>query len=728
MGNISAKCIPDECPAFTARLSLEEVTASMAPIDASLSTWLRIVEIAIAAGFFLLPLLTFGSYRRSRCSASGFFPPIVKSSSNKDTDVPDDGEKVPLSPDVDATKGIEEGDNIDVSDSFRKTGGDDDLPPKKLPQMKCAFRFLNLIDSKEDNAGEVIISAAGIDIGGCKMTALTGRSGCGKSTLMKLLCNFPQSHMKLEFELIQSTSPCEVAYVPQTTEMWPRFMRVRDIFLFTSVMQGCNMDDYMECIKALQLDELLDQTFHTLSGGQQQRVHILACMIRRNPAIMFLDEPISALDEENAAACLQTLKDLPVKHAFVIAIHQMSPALRVHFDRVLEIDPTTKKMRKVHLTTGTTNQMMLAPTSADEQISFSRHHHSFFRSVKSLIYLWHSLFWSCPAFDIGATVLVTFNAIVLGGLGKQALEMSSDTVDYVPASIGTRMPVFMVQFLANVAAMSAFVVALIFSNEDRKLLAHFLQQGDILSRHVVIFNTLRFAFYSIIFAFIMMLVPLGMMGLVDDGIDTMIINVALYGTAYTYLCYVLALSVAPLYSSQLLLLTFLPMTLFTGVFFPFDSFSTLVRALHYMNPLFYCMTACTHLLLATFDPNCDPHASPYMICAAPDVIREVTQLQDFGSTECQLFSAGLLLASMVFLWRSHCHKPTYSKLGSNRKDLARHISVVMTSMPRLSSAVAPRASSSTWLDTHRKSLGIVSLLPDFQDLDDFQEESEEIEE
>jgi ABC-type Mn2+/Zn2+ transport system ATPase subunit len=725
MANISAKCIPDQCPAFATRLSLEEVADSMTPFDASLFTWFRIVEIAVAAGFLLLPVLTFCSYRRSRMLVIGFSPPpIVKSSSNRGKHVPDgDGEEEPSHHGIDTTTRIEEDDKMDVSDSSRllrshkKTNDDDDLP-EKLPQMRCALRLLNLIDSKDDD-GDVIISADGIDVGGCKMTALTGRSGCGKSTLMKLLCNFPQSHMKLELELILSSSPCEVAYVPQSTEMWPQFMRVRDIFIFTSVMQGCNMDDYMECIKVLQLGELLDQTFQTLSGGQQQRVHILASMIRSKPSIMFLDEPISALDEENAVACLQLLKNLPVKHAFVIAIHQMSPALRVHFDRVLEIDPTTKKMRKVHLTTDSTNQRMLAPTSTDQESSFSRRHHSFFRSVKSLMYLWHSLFWSWPALDIGAIFLGVVNATILGVMGKQALE-SSDTTDYVPSSIGTRAPVFMVQFIANVAALSAFVVALIFSNEDRKLLAHFLQQGDILSRHVVIFNTVRFAFYSIIFATILMLVPLGIMGLVDDGIDTMIMNVAFFGTAYTYLCYVLARSVPPLYSSQILLLTFLPMTLFTGVFFPWDSLSTFFRILHYMNPLFYCLTACTHLLLATFDPNCDPHAYPYLICAAPDAIREITQLQDIGSTESQLFSAGVLLLSMGFLWLSHRHKPTHSKLTAPRTGLKRHSSIfsmMPPPMPRRRS-IGVTSASSSWLatsDSVRESLGLIASLPPHQE-------------
>jgi hypothetical protein len=290
-------------------------------------------------------------------------------------------------------------------------------------------------------------------------------------------------------------------------------------------------------------------------------------------------------------------------------------------------------------------------------------------------------------------------------MGKEAMN-GSNTVNCVPSGIGTRVPVFMVQFLANLAALSAFVVALMFSSEDRKLLAHFLQQGDILSRHVIVFNALCFAFYSIVFAAVLMLLPLGIMGLVDDGIDTMIVKAAFFGTACTYLCHALALSVPPLCSSRVLLLTFLPMTLFAGAFFPWDNLSTLFRVLHCMNhPLFCCLLACTHLLLATFEPSCDPHACPCLICAAPNAIREVTQLQDLGSTESQLFSAGPLLLSMFFLSMSHRHKPTHSKL-TQRERLARHDSMNVIAPPATARQQSRGSQSvlSSWLDTSRESL------------------------
>jgi hypothetical protein len=151
-----------------------------------------------------------------------------------------------------------------------------------------------------------------------------------------------------------------------------------------------------------------------------------------------------------------------------------------------------------------------------------------------------------------------------------------------------------------------------------------------------------------------------------------------------------------------------------------------------LNPMFYCLTACTQLLLATFDPNCEPHAYPYLTCATPDVIREITQLQDIGSTESQLFSVGLLLLSMAFLWLSHRSKPSHSKVTGRREDLARHSSkndVMPPPMARRRSTLSRRASStwldspqmarrrstlsrrasSTWLDTGRESLVQVSL-------------------
>jgi hypothetical protein len=213
---------------------------------------------------------------------------------------------------------------------------------------------------------------------------------------------------------------------------------------------------------------------------------------------------------------------------------------------------------------------------------------SFLDRIRSLLSLWHAMFWACPAFDIGVLLLGIVNSVILGAMGSNSLETDGILVDFVPSSIATRIPVFLLQFLANIAALSVFVVGLVYSFEDRKLLFHFSKQGTLRPIDIIVFNVMRFAYYGIIFATILLAVPLALMGILEDvqELDTMIFNAAFFSTAYIMVCYVLAQAVPPLYSSQILLLTFLPMTLFIGVFFPWDTLSTFFRILHYLNPFF----------------------------------------------------------------------------------------------------------------------------------------------
>jgi len=118
-----------------------------------------------------------------------------------------------------------------------------------LPSMECAFimsRQSGHANTDEDS--NIVLSVDGINIGGCKLTAIVGPSGCGKSSLMKLLCGFTQSHMKLNFQL-QSSVACDAAYTPQSSDMWPRGMKVRDIFLFVCTLHGYPTESCTDCIR-----------------------------------------------------------------------------------------------------------------------------------------------------------------------------------------------------------------------------------------------------------------------------------------------------------------------------------------------------------------------------------------------------------------------------------------------------------------------------------------------
>ena len=198
--------------------------------------------------------------------------------------------------------------------------------------------------------------------------------------------------------------------------------------------------------------------------------------------------------------------------------------------------------------------------------------------------------------------------------------------------------------------MSAFGSGLIFSISERNILAHFVQQKDMSVSAVLAFNFLRFSFYGILQSGVVVLLSLSLMHLAGEGLDTVVTNVAVFSAAYGYFCFALTMAFPVLYGSQLILLTFLLMFYFSGILFPWENISTFFKVLHYGNPFFYCLAACTHLVLSAFQPNCGDKDYPYLVCATNEVLPDLVQIQDLGSMASQFFSAGFLAIGMLLLW------------------------------------------------------------------------------
>lgn len=148
--------------------------------------------------------------------------------------------------------------------------------------------------------------------------AIIGQSGSGKSSLLRLMLGFIQP---VEGSVIYSKGlkgPEAVAsfrkesgYLPQ--DLTYPFVKVSELLEFFGEIGGeikqAKLGSFM---KQLRLeDNTLGKRLQSLSGGQKQRLMIalLAAMERK---VLMLDEPSSALDEDNGALAMQLLlKELP---------------------------------------------------------------------------------------------------------------------------------------------------------------------------------------------------------------------------------------------------------------------------------------------------------------------------------------------------------------------------------------------------------------------------------
>ncbi len=142
------------------------------------------------------------------------------------------------------------------------------------------------------------------------VTWLLGPSGAGKTTLLRVVAGLerPDSgHLRVGDATWfggDREVPVEarrVGFVPQSMALFPH-MTARANIAF-----GADPTDPLAAERAahrFRTTAFLDRMPRTLSGGEAQRVAIARAVARR-PAVLLLDEPFSALDEELAGELAQ---------------------------------------------------------------------------------------------------------------------------------------------------------------------------------------------------------------------------------------------------------------------------------------------------------------------------------------------------------------------------------------------------------------------------------------
>lgn len=136
--------------------------------------------------------------------------------------------------------------------------------------------------------------------------ALVGESGSGKSLTLKALLGVLPKTLECFFDYT-STFPLNtdnVAFVPQNpfTAFSPLTKITNQFFL--------SLEEQIHFMNVVGLEKDLLYKFPSqLSGGQLQRV-LFAIAISKNPKLILLDEPTTALDEANKTNILQLIKTI----------------------------------------------------------------------------------------------------------------------------------------------------------------------------------------------------------------------------------------------------------------------------------------------------------------------------------------------------------------------------------------------------------------------------------
>jgi molybdate transport system ATP-binding protein len=197
-----------------------------------------------------------------------------------------------------------------------------------------------------------------------ELLALVGPSGSGKTTLLRAVAGLLQApNLRGHVRVGQSTwfecpqqqpSPTPA---PQPTNLAPQQRRVGLVFqhyalfphlsaieniaihaLNTPAMRQKALENAKNLMQRMGLAGLEQRRPHELSGGQQQRV-ALARALAREPQVLLLDEPFSAVDAPTRQALYRELAALhtQLRIPIVLVTHDLLEARRLA-DRVVVMD------------------------------------------------------------------------------------------------------------------------------------------------------------------------------------------------------------------------------------------------------------------------------------------------------------------------------------------------------------------------------------------------------
>ncbi|MBX3569689.1 MAG: ABC transporter ATP-binding protein [Rhizobiaceae bacterium] len=169
-------------------------------------------------------------------------------------------------------------------------------------------------------------------------TAIVGPSGCGKTTLLRLIAGFeaPDSGQILfDGSEVANGSACVPAHrrgiglVAQDGALFPHLTIEDNIGFGIDRGDASRPRRIVELAQTVGLDKaMLKRRPHQISGGQQQRVALARAMARQ-PRLMLLDEPFSALDTGLRASMRKVVTELLGQSgiATILVTHDQAEAL-----------------------------------------------------------------------------------------------------------------------------------------------------------------------------------------------------------------------------------------------------------------------------------------------------------------------------------------------------------------------------------------------------------------
>jgi ABC-type multidrug transport system fused ATPase/permease subunit len=237
-----------------------------------------------------------------------------------------------LNANVHAIEAIDKLQMAAVAEAERQDGSS---APLKIHQPAA----LNVRNLQIRLGGRVVLDQINLTLPIPGLLAIVGKSGAGKSTFVHALLGLVEpSAGSIElgnYDL--ASAPLRawrrtIGYVPQETILFHASIRENLMLVNPAVSEpeiktAARRAHALDFINALPrgLDTIIGDQGVKLSGGQRQRLGIARALLM-NPALLVMDEAMSALDAESEAELLRTVEELQKQMGVLLVAHRLAAA------------------------------------------------------------------------------------------------------------------------------------------------------------------------------------------------------------------------------------------------------------------------------------------------------------------------------------------------------------------------------------------------------------------
>jgi putative spermidine/putrescine transport system ATP-binding protein len=191
-------------------------------------------------------------------------------------------------------------------------------------------------------AGSVAIESFDLAMEPGELITLLGPSGCGKTTALRIAAGFEQPDsgaVLVDGRNVLGTPPHRrnMGMVFQSYSLFPNLDVSANVAFGLRVRRVAKADQERrvgEALERVHLSHLANRYPHQLSGGQQQRVALARALVFE-PAVLLLDEPLSALDAKVRVNLREEIRRLQLQLGMttLFVTHDQEEALSIS-DRV----------------------------------------------------------------------------------------------------------------------------------------------------------------------------------------------------------------------------------------------------------------------------------------------------------------------------------------------------------------------------------------------------------